>query len=149
MKVIQANTHCEASLLLHTVFQPTLVSPQNQDPKIDRDNLLTPFSPPTQSLNSRALSMPTCISTRKPRIQQATAKTMIDALLHEKRKQRKDQGEVEVLALINNLLTLTRCPRTTSTIHLAFSKNHRILSFPWFSDLKSYFPPCYESLTST
>ena len=55
---------------------------------------------------------------------------------------RKAHWELGVLALINNLLNLTKCSCTTSTIHLSFNRNLGILSFPWLSDLRSYLPAC-------
>ena len=50
MKVIQVNIHSEASLLLHIVFQPILMSPQNPNPKIDPGTPLIPFLPPPQRI---------------------------------------------------------------------------------------------------
>jgi hypothetical protein len=127
MKVIQANTPSEASLLLHAVFQPALKPTPKPDPKIDPG---TPLSSSLQVI----LSKLTHTSIRNSGLN-TCSKTPDGALLHRKKETKKeDRGELEVLALINTMLTLTltqiRRSRALSTTHLALSGNPGILSLP-------------------
>ena len=89
MKVIQANTPSEASLLLHAVFQPALKPTPKPDPKIDSG---TPLSSSLQVV----LSKLTHTSIRNPGLN-TCSKTLDEALLHrEKETKKEDRGEPEV-----------------------------------------------------
>ena len=132
MKVIQANTPSEASLLLHAVFQPALKPTPKPDPKID------PGTPLSSSLQV-VLSKLTHTSIRNPGLN-TCSKTLDEALLHrEKETKKEDRGEPEVPPLINTLLTLTltqiRRSRAASTAQLALHEFR--ISDPQFSDLRS------------
>jgi hypothetical protein len=127
MKVIQANTPSEASLLLHVVFQPALKPTPKLDPKIDPGTLLS-------SSLQVVLSKLTHTSIRNCGIN-TCSKTLDETLLHrEKETKKEDRGEPEVPPLINTMLTLTltqiRRPHALSTAHLALHGNLGILSLP-------------------
>ena len=71
------------------------------------------------------------------------------ALLCRKRTQKKARGELGVLAFINKWLNLILSRRSLSTSHLFLTGNLEIVSFPKFSDLRSYLFACYTRFTFT
>ena len=88
MKVSRQNTHCEASLLLQTVFQPTPVSPQNLDPKIDSGTPLIPFFH-HPSVSPQVILPKLLVQLQEILDSRLTANTLDGVLFHQKRNQRK------------------------------------------------------------